>query len=355
MVDLDDPALLRRQDPGGMGRLIAELPEAVASAWQAALAFQLPAEFRSVNSVVIAGMGGSSIGGDLVRSLAEAESPAPVVVQRGYDLPGFAGKDTLVIAVSHSGGTEETLSQAAEAASRGCKLLALTSGGALPGKVKSAGGTVFAFSYPAQPRAALAYLFVPLVAFFGQLGFLRDRSSEVEEAVQVLRQLQAELAAETPASNNMAKRLAQAIEGRAPVVYGGGMMAEVAHRWKTQFNENSKAWAAYEQFPELNHNAVVGYERPTTFLDHVVVLLLETSHEHPRVAVRERVTEALLDMGGVRHLRIPAHGRGAIAQMLSAILIGDYVSYYLAQLYQVDPTPIAAIDHLKGELARAAA
>jgi len=338
-----------------MGRLIAELPEAVAAAWQAASAFQLPSEFRSATSVVIGGMGGSSIGGDLVRSLAEGESPVPIVVQRGYDLPAFAGKDTLLIAVSHSGGTEETLSQVDEAAQRGCKLLAITGGGTLAPKVREAGGTVFEFNYPAQPRAALGYLFVPLVAFFGQLGLLRDRSAQVEEAVQVLRQLQPELAPETPASRNQAKQIAQAVEGRAVVIYGGGIMAEVAHRWKTQFNENSKAWAAYEQFPELNHNAVVGYERPTSFLDHVVVLLLETTYEHPRVALRERVTEGLLDLRGVKHLRVPTRGSGAIAQMLSTILLGDYVSWYVAQLYQVDPTPIAAIDHLKAELAKAAA
>jgi len=352
MVDLDDLAQLRRQDPGGMADRIAELPEAVAKAWQAAQSFSLPPEFKSATSVLIAGMGGSAIGGDLVRSLAEGESPVPVVVQRGYDLPAFAGKSTLVIAVSHSGGTEETLSQVDAASERGCKVLAITTGGALRSKV---GITVFGFDYPSQPRAAIAYLFVPLVAFFCQLGLLRDRSSEIDEAVRVLRDLQPQLAPESKVAANLAKRLAQSLEGRVPFIYGGGIMAEVAHRWKTQFNENGKSWAAYDVFPELNHNAVVGYERPTPFLDQAMVLLLQTTHQHPRVAVRERVTQGILETRGVPFQTVAARGEGALAQMLAAILLGDYTTYYLAQLYQVDPTPVATIDHLKQELARAAA
>src|SRR5579884_208424 len=351
-VDLDDLALLKRQDPGAMGDRIAELPNSIVKAWQAAQQFELPDGFRSASAVLITGMGGSAIGGDLVRSLAEAECPVPVIVQRGYDLPAFAGGQTLVIAVSHSGGTEETLSQVREALRRGCKILAITSGGAL---AETKGPCIFRFEYPSQPRAALGYLFIPLVSFFGQLGWLRDRSAEIEEAAAVLRELQPALAPESPAARNEAKQLAQAMAGRVPFVYGGGIMTEVAHRWKTQLNENSKAWAAYDTFPELNHNAVVGYERPTSILDHALVVLLETSHEHPRIGVRERVTRELLEMRGVSYKRVPARGQGALAQMLAAILTGDYASYYLAHLYEVDPTPVAAIDHLKQELAKAAA
>jgi glucose/mannose-6-phosphate isomerase len=338
-----------------MADRIAELPDAVGRAWQAAQSFPVPPDFQSARSVLITGMGGSAIGGDLVRSLAEDESRVPVVVQRGYDLPAFAQTDTLVIAVSHSGATEETLSQAGEALRRGCKVLAITSGDVLRQKVAGAGGAVFEFNYQAQPRAAIAYLFVPLIAFFSQLGLLRERSAEIDEALAVLHELQPLLALESPTAQNQAKQLARAVEGRVPFIYGGGTMAEVAHRWKTQFNENSKAWAAYDVFPELNHNAVVGYEYPANLLDHAVVLLLGTNHQHPRVTVRERVTEELLGMRNVPYQHIAPRGQGALAQMLAAILLGDYVTYYLAHLYNVDPTPVAAIDHLKQELARAAA
>lgn len=355
MVDLDDPAQLGRQDPGGMAARIAEFPGAVASAWQAAQAFDLPPDFKSATSVVLTGMGGSAIGGDLVRSLADAESRIPIVVQRGYDLPAFAQRDTLVVAISHSGGTEETLSEAGEALRRGCKLLAITGGGTLGPEARQAGAPVFSFDYPYQPRAALGYLFVPLVAFLSRLGFLGDRAAQMDEAIGLLKALEPQLAPGSPIASNEAKRLAGAVEGRLPVIYGGGIMAEVAHRWKTQFNENSKAWAAYEVFPELNHNAVVGYERPRDFLDHVVVLLLQSSHEHPRVTLRRQVTGATLEQRGVKVEKVAARGEGDLGQMLSTILLGDYVSYYLAQLYQVDPTPVEAIDHLKEELAKAAA
>jgi glucose/mannose-6-phosphate isomerase len=259
------------------------------------------------------------------------------------------------VAISHSGGTEETLSEAGEAIRRGCKLLAITTGGVLGPEARQAGAPVFSFEYPYPPRAALGYLFVPLVAFFSRLGFLRDRQAQMDEAIGVLTELQPQLAVDSATSRNEAKRLARTIEGRMPVIYGGGIMAEVAHRWKTQFNENSKAWAAYEVFPELNHNAVVGYERPRDFLDHAMVLLLESSHEHPRVAVRSQVTARLMEQRGVKFEKVGACGDSDLAQMLSAILLGDYVSYYLAQLYQVDPTPIEAINYLKEELAKAAA
>jgi glucose/mannose-6-phosphate isomerase len=354
MIDLDDLTLLRRADPGGMAARIAELPEAVAQAWRQAQAFQLPRDFASARSVLITGMGGSAIGGDLVRSLAEAESPVAVIVQRGYDLPAFAGPETLVIGVSHSGGTEETLSQLDAAIQRGCKVLAITSGGVLRAKA-GAGVHIFGFDYPSQPRAAIAYLFMPLVAFFGRLGWLRDRSAEVDEAVRVLSEMQPLLALESPTAKNPAKQLAQALRGRIVYVYGGGVMGEVAHRWKTQLNENSKAWSAYDVFPELNHNAVVGYERPQSALDQVMVVLLQTTHEHPRVAVRERVTQGILDARGVKFQTVPPRGESALTQMLSAIQLGDYATYYLAHLYEVDPTPVEMIDHLKEELARAAA
>jgi glucose/mannose-6-phosphate isomerase len=352
MIDLDDLTLLRRADPGGMATRIAELPEAVSQAWHQAQEFPLPNDFKSAKAVLITGMGGSAIGGDLVRSLAESEAPVPVVVQRGYDLPAFAGPDTLVIAVSHSGATEETLSQVDAAIDRGCRVLAITSGGVLRTHKRLC---VFGFDYPAQPRAAIAYLFIPLVSFFGQLAWLRDRSGEIDEAVRLLHELQPLWGPERPLVENPSKQLARSLHDRIPFIYGGGVMAEVAHRWKTQLNENSKAWSAYDTFPELNHNAVVGYERPSDFPSHAFVVLLQTTHEHPRVVLRERVTQGILEKRGVNFQTIPPRGEGALAQMLASILLGDYASYYLAHLYEVDPTPVVMIDHLKQELARAAA
>jgi len=171
LVDLDDPALLTRQDPGAMAARIGDLPESIVKAWRAASEFDLPNEIRSVKSVVITGMGGSAIGGDLVRSLAEAEAPIPVVVQRGYDLPAFAGPDTLVVAISHSGGTEETLSAADEAIRRGVQLVGVgREGSPLAERCEQARAPFVPVLMHVGPRATLWALATPLLVAADRLG-----------------------------------------------------------------------------------------------------------------------------------------------------------------------------------------
>jgi len=351
-INLDDPQIFKQYDPEGMLARIKELPWQCQQAWQEAMSFNLPADYADVDKVVILGMGGSAIGGDLVRSLAESEAKIPIFVQRDYGLPAFVDARTLVIASSYSGNTEETLSAFEQALKTGAKKLAITTGGKLQAIAEERNIPVPKITYKAQPRAALGFSLLPTLCFLQKLGFLSDKSADVAETVQVLQKLSEKISEKTPLSGNPAKQLAQQLYDSMPVIYGAGIVAEVAHRWKTQINENSKAWAFYEVFPELNHNAVVGYQFPSELASRIKVVLLRSSSLNQRVQLRYQVTCELLDRASVEHEFVDSEGGSPLSQMMSLVMMGDYVSYYLAILYRVDPSPVKVIDYLKERLAK---
>lgn len=276
MVDLDDISVYGRLDPQGMLARIREFPAQCRRAWQQAMDFPLPPGYTGFSKVVILGMGGSAIGGDLAASLAVSEAKAPVIVCRDYNLPAFVDASTLVIASSYSGMTEETLSAFGQALGTKAKKLVITTGSRLRELAETNNIPMFRFEYPAQPRAALPFSLLPILCFLQKAGVIGDKSKEVDEAVQALEKLAAEINETVPQSRNRTKQLAAKLNGRLPVIYGSGILEEVAHRWKTQLNENSKAWAFYELFPELNHNAVVGYEFPAALAGQIFVVLLHS-------------------------------------------------------------------------------
>jgi glucose/mannose-6-phosphate isomerase len=185
-----------------------------------------------------------------------------------------------------------------------------------------------------------------------QLGFISNKSADVAEAVAVLENMSARLDENSPLKSNPAKQMAQRLYGNLPVIYGAGIASEIARRWKGQINENSKAWAEYGVFPELNHNATVGFPQPKEVVSKIRVILLRSSLYNARVRLRYDVTSGLLKQAGVAHEFVDAEGKSALAQMASLITLGDFVSYYLAMLYQVDPTPVKAINYLKEQLGK---
>jgi glucose/mannose-6-phosphate isomerase len=351
-IDLDDPEIYKQGDPAGMLARLKELPMQCQQAWQAAMSFNLPAGYAGVDRVVILGMGGSAIGGDLVRSLVQSESRIPVIVHRDYGLPAFVDEKTLVIASSYSGNTEETLSGFEPALKTKAKKLAITTGGRLQKLAEANNIPVFPINYKAQPRAALGFSFIPTLGVLQKLGFLKDKAADVAETVQVLGKLSAQIDERSPQSANPAKQLARRLYGCLPVIYGAGIAAEAAHRWKTQINENSKAWAFYEVFPELNHNATVGYPLPPELAKKIRVILLRSPLFNERIKIRYDVTGELLKRAGVAYEFVDSEGESPLSQMMSLVLFGDFASYYLALLYRVDPSPVDVISYLKDRLAK---
>jgi len=351
-VNLDDAKVYKKYDPEGMIERIKELPLQCQQAWQAAMEFDLPPHFANIDKVVILGMGGSAIGGDLVRSVVQSECKIPVIIHRDYGLPAFVDVRTLLIASSYSGNTEETLSAFEAALASGYKKLAITTGGKLEQIAKDNLIPVFKFDYKSEPRAALGFSFVAIMGMMQKLGFIGDKTGDVTETIQLLESLSVKLDEKAPLKRNPAKQLAQRLYGRLPVIYGAGILGEVAHRWKTQLNENSKAWAFYEVFPELNHNATVGYPLPKEIASKIRVIFLRSPGFSDRIKLRCDATAELLKKAGVVYESVDSQGISPLAQMMSLIMLGDFVSYYLAILYRVDPSPVEVISYLKDRLAK---
>ncbi len=352
-MNLDDLELLKRVDSADMLRHIEALPDQLADSWAHGHSLDLPADFGQVRQVVISGMGASSIGGELAACLVDDSSRVPVFVNRDYDLPAFAsGPDTLVIALSHSGDTEETLSATRRAIERGTCLLAITTGGSLAPFASEAGGIAWIYRYDSPPRAALGWLYGQVLAALSRLNVAPDLAQDVEETVGLLRRTQPRYSPENPTTKNIAKRIAGQLVERFPVIWGAGLLAPVARRWKTQMNENAKSAAFFELLPELNHNAVVGLDFPSDLMHKLAIIQLRSpKYDHIRVAIRHQVTHDLFMQEAILTEQVSALGEGRLAHQMSLIQLGDWVSYYLALANEADPTPVGPIDTLKAKLA----
>lgn len=350
MIDLDNTQVYKRYDPQDMLVHIHNIPELCSQAWQMAATFGLPKDYIHIEKIVVLGMGGSAIGSDLVASLTTAEAGIPIFIHRDYDLPAFVDDKTLLIASSYSGMTEETLSAFKQALNMKSRKLVITTNGKLKELAQEKDIPVFIFNYKAQPRAALPFSFLPILNFIQRLGFISDKSADVIDMINVLGKLSHNINETIPLVQNRAKQLARQLYGKLAVIYGAGITVEVAHRWKTQLNENSKAWAFHEAFPELNHNAVVGYQFPLKLAANIVVIMLQSNHLPPPIIRRYRITSEILKKANISFHLMDGLGENLLAQMMSLVLFGDYVSYYLAILNKTDPTPVETIDFLKGEL-----
>lgn len=342
---------IREADPESMLERIKELPTQVRDAWAIAQRAQIPPAYGDVRSVVVAGMGGSAIGGDLAAALVAGELKVPMGVHRDYGLPAYVGRDSLVIASSYSGNTEESLSAFEEARKRGAKVIAITTGGRLAELATAAGFPLVTFAYAARPRATLGYSLGLVLGVLSRMGLVRDLASDVDGALADVAKLQERV--HEGARTNDAKKLAVALAGKVVFVYGAGTMGVMARRVKGQWNENSKNWAAYDVLPELNHNAVVGFPLPPVARQALAVLILRSTHDLGRHRVRWEVTKELLDQAGIEHHSLELAGSTALSEVLQMTYYTDHVSFYVALLNGADPSPNKSIDFLKDRLAKA--
>ncbi len=351
-INLDDVKIYPKHDPAGMLGHIKDLPAQVRRAWEQVAAFQLPPDYAKIDKIIIIGMGGSAIGGDLLQDLVQAEIKVPIIVHRDYGLPAFVDKNTLVIASSYSGNTEETLSAFTLALKSGAKKLVVTTGGTLGELAAKNSIPVFKIDYASQPRAALGFSLIPMLGILAKLGLIKDKSKDVAETAALLEKMVTELDEKSSLKSNPAKRLARKLHGRLTVVYGAGIAAGAAHRWKTQLNENAKAWAFDEVFPELNHNAITGYTFPPEVARQITVVMLRPGPLRGHIGRRYTATAELLAKAGAACEYVDSRGESDLARLMSLVMVGDFTSYYLAILNGIDPTPIPAVDYLKERLAK---
>lgn len=342
---------IRQGDPEGMLDRIKELPTQVRDAWSIAQRATIPPAFGDIRNVVLAGMGGSAIGGDLAAALLAGELRVPMSVHRDYGLPAYVGRDSLVLCSSYSGNTEETLSSFDEAKKRGAKVVALTTGGRLAELARANGFPLVTFSYAARPRATLGYSLTLVLGALSRIGLARDLAGDIDAALADVAKLQERV--HEGARTNEAKKLAVALAGKVVFVYGAGAMGVMARRAKGQWNENAKNWAAFDVMPELDHNAVVGFPHPPVAKQAVAVLILRSSQDLGRHRVRWEVTKELLDKAGVEHHSLELPGANALSEVLQMTYFTDHVSFYVALLNGADPSPNTSIDLLKDRLAKA--
>ena len=348
---LDNQEWCKTIDPDDMLGLVESLPSQCREAERIARSMPMP-HWPLPRHVVVLGMGGSAIGGDLVRALSTSTAGVPIAVNRDYDIPNYIDKESLVVASSYSGNTEETLAGYAQAKKRDAHIIAITTGGELGRLAAADGFPVIRIPGGISPRAALGYSFVPLLVMLERLGILPSQAEALAETVAVLEAEKVRYGRTSALEQNPAKQLAAALVDKVPLILGSqSWKGMAAYRWKCQFNENSKVPAFWNVFPELNHNETVGWEFPPAVTKMFYVVVLRDSADNSRVNRRIEVTKAIMAPRIAGGSEFWAEGKSSVARLLSLIYPGDFASVYLAYLHGADPTPVAVIDHLKKEMA----
>jgi len=351
MHDLDSRDFVLRHDPKGMFGLFEAVPDQCRRARKIAEEAEIAPLRDRPNVVGLTGLGGSAAGGDFARALFEAQGAVPFFVNRDYHLPHFVGLGDVVFCASYSGDTEETLSAYADAKRAGARIIAVTSGGQLGEMAKGDGQTVITVPGGQPPRSALGFMLIPMLVACVRLKLLP--SIPFDQVFDGMERTIRSIAVEVEVEGNRAKKLAQAIHGGIPVIYGlGSWQAVVANRWKGQINENAKNLCFTNVYPELNHNEVLGWiGAPEQGARKWVGIRLEDGTESAKMKARASVTEGLISSAVDFHT-VAGQGESLLEKMLSLASYGDFVSLYLAALNAVDPETIEYIDRLKAELAK---
>ncbi len=361
IIDLDAPAGYLPLDPAGMMAMCVDFPAQCHQGIALSEPFVAPAEFGQAKNVLLCGIGGSAIAGDLVSRLLPGEVKVPLVVNRQYELPGWVKKeDTLVILSSYSGNTEETINAFRQALWIGARAACITSGGELGRLAREKGVPVIEIPPGRPPRASTGFLIFPLLMILEKAGLFPPLKEQREETLALLEEMCGQLRPESPMAENPAKGIALWLQGKFPLIYGWGPLAPVAFRWQTQCNENSKALAHAGELPEMNHNEVVAWAHRSPLTASLAAIFLRSEEEPPRIRARFEITKRIIHdslsaaSGEPMLQECWAKGRSRLARQLSLLYLGDFVSLYLAFLSHKDPAEVNAINTLRGEMAKLA-
>ncbi len=353
-IDLDDLNELAKLDSEDVLGAVERFGDQCREGWEIGRAATGLPDADGLDSIVVLGMGGSGVSGDMIQSVVEPRLPLPLRVIKSYGpLPEWIGRNTLVFAVSYSGSTEETIAALEEAHDRGSRAITISSGGALAEMARRYGLAHIQIPPGLQPRASLGYLTLPILAALVQIGLVPDLQDDLDEAVEVLSDLAERCHRKRSGPENPAKDLASRITGRIPVIYGGyGLAATAAYRFKCDLNEYAKTPSFWNVIPELDHNEVVGWNQldEITKRDHVLILL-RSPEENDRVAHRFEITRDLIEDSFGAVIEVPSEGRSTLARLLSLVLVTQLAAIYVGLSYGIDPGPVEVIQKLKAELA----
>jgi glucose/mannose-6-phosphate isomerase len=346
LISLDE---IKRIDVSGMYNLIKSFPEQASDAVEIARASKIRLSSSRIKNVIITGLGGSAIGGDILRSYAADQIGVPVLVNRSYTLPQFVGNNSLVVVSSYSGGTEETISAYAMARKKGAQILVISSGGKIGETAAKLHHDWIKIPGGLPPRAALGYSFFTMLTVFQNVGLLKSKPAEIKETLGLLKRLSDEYS--DYGKNPQPLWLAEQLMNMLPIVYSSTERIDAVNlRWRGQISENAKTVAYGNFFPEMNHNEIVGYSTLRDILSRFVVIFLIDKGDHPRVAARFNFVKEIIRPYCSDVIEIESQGKSLLARTFSLIHLGDWTSYYLAIKKNVDPTPVSNIDMLKKSL-----
>lgn len=346
-------ANIKKLDKSNMLNLLLDFPLQCQQAYDIASAAKIGIEKKDFTKIIFAGLGGSAIGADLARSYLYFESKIPICVCREYELPAYVDNSALVFISSYSGNTEETLNAYQQAKEKGAAMIIISSGGLLKDHATNDKLTFIEIPKGIPPRCALGYMGIIPLVILNKLGIIKDAAPFINEAIGVLEELKNNnLNPHIGQRDNIAKYTADKLFNKFTVIYSSSIHFDIAAtRLRCQLNENSKSLASTHLFPEMNHNEIVGWQNPKKLFKNLVVVMLRDKDMHRRVTTRMDITRDILKKEGVSVLEIWSRGEALLSRILSLIFIGDFISFYLAVLYGIDPTPVDRISYLKKRLA----
>lgn len=333
---------------------IEAFPEQLKQAWEEFKKVDLPSEYSRVSRVVVNGMGGSSFGGLVAKALFADQLKVPLEVTNSYKVPAYADEQTLFVFASYSGSTEEVLTSVEEALAKGVKGFGITTGGKLAEKLRSKAVPYFQFepkfNPSGQPRAGLGYSIMGIIGLLNKLGLIEVSDTQVKEVLESLTELKKDFSPQNPKEKNPAKQAAENFQEKIPVLVGSDFLAGSLHIFRNQLHETAKTYANFFLLPELNHHLMEGLSHPQTNPQNLAFHFIASKLYHPRVQKRLEITKEVVKENKIAFLEYPCRLQDKLGQALETIFYGGYTSFYLAELYGVDPTRIPWVDYFKNKL-----
>jgi len=350
---LNDLNFISEIDKSDMLGKVASFPDQIKESKEIVESSHLESIFK-INNIIFSGMGGSAISGDIIQSLLRDRFDIPIIINRKYDLPKWANKNTLLISNSYSGNTEETLSTFKHGCQKRCKIIGISSDGKLEELCEKRNIPHIKIPSELPPRAATGYMLFSSLHVLKKIGILKlDLESEINETISIIQDFRYHNKKEITENENLSKQLAKKIFNTIPQVYGFGFYYPIAKRWCTQFNENSKIIARYDEISECNHNDIVGWSMdPEITKKFTCILFRDDESETVYISKRLDFMKRLYEEVARNVIEIQIKGKKRLSKMMFAMYLGDFISCYLAILRKIDPTPVAVINELKNELSK---
>ncbi len=353
---LDNQSEIEKKDSGKILASIRLLPDQMEQAWEEIKNYNIPKSFGNIQNVVVAGMGGSSLGGRIVDSLIEDRVRVPIEVFTQYSLPNYVNSDTLVLVTTYSGNTEEALSMAKQAHAKRAKVFGITTGGKLESLLSSEGDPLYIFNPKAnpsgQPRMGLGYTIAATLAVLSKCGLIQIVDDDFYELVVDVRKFVKEYDLDIPTNNNLAKALAEKLHTKAIVLISSSHLIGVSHAFKNQLNENSKNFAVGFDLPELNHHLLEGLKYPIKLHGSLHFLFIESDLYQDRIRKRYKLTADIVERNGHETSVFRPRSEKKLTQIFEVLTMGSFTSFYLALLNNVNPNEIPFVDYFKEQLAK---